>query len=203
MDYPAPEKKPGEDEVLDLDLEDLEEAGQPPAPEPGEVLDVTLDDEEQAPAPGGYAAVPPYPAAEAYPEVTEGQQRAAANFALLQCACSATRQGFEVRFEEQEPGVYYATEITPSGKGPAAAGKGGGGLAQIKGTFRLGPEFACPHCHDGTLSVCEACECILCGGGTTKGGGCACPACGTELTLTSQAATGARGAAGGKKKGLW
>jgi phage FluMu protein Com len=67
----------------------------------------------------------------------------------------------------------------------------------------MGPEYACACCGSKVLSVCEKCGTVLCGGGTTKGGGCACPGCGTELTLTGEAATAARGSASGKKKGLW
>lgn len=182
MDYPAPEKKPGEDEVLDINLDE-------PEASPAEgVLEVTLED---------------LPAGESeYPAVTETQQRAAANSVLLECVCSATRQGFEVRFEEQEPGVYYATEITPTAKGVAAGGKGGSGLSEIKGAFRMGPDYACPHCKDASLSACEVCQTVLCAGGTGKRGDCACPGCGAILTLTGEAATRARGASSGKKKGL-
>lgn len=179
MDYPAPEKKPVEDEVLDVVLDDTDEA-----PAEG-VLDVTLDDAAEEAQ---------------YPEVTETQQRAAVNSALLQCVCSATRQGFEVRFEEQEPGVYYATEVTPTAKGAVTGTKGDSGLSDIKGAFRMGPEFACPHCKSAGLSACEVCQTVLCAGGTQKDGACACPGCGASLTLTSEPASRARGAASGKKK---
>lgn len=190
MDYPAPEKKPGEDTVLDLNLDDTEEAAA--APVGGGVLEVILDDE---PADAGF-----------YPEVTETQQRAATNDVTLECLCSATRQGFEVRFEEGEPGVYYAAEVTPVTKGVAAGGPGKvSGLQQVQGTFRMGPEYACPCCANKTLSVCERCGATLCGGGTIKGGGCQCPGCGTALTLSGEVATSARGSGGGKgkKKGLF
>jgi hypothetical protein len=188
VDYPAPEKKPGEDVVLDVNLDEPE--AEPPAAEG--VLDVTLDD-----APDG---------AEAYPEVTETQQRAGANDVLLECLCSGTQNGFEVRFEEGEPGVYYAAEVTPVAKGAAKGGVGKvGGLQQVQGTFRMGPEFACPCCGSKALSACEACGTTLCAGGVNKTGGCVCPGCGTELTLTNEAATSARGmgGGGGKKKRLW
>lgn len=180
MDYPAPEKKPGEDEVLDVVLDDTDEA-----PAEG-VLEVTLEDLPSAGA--------------EYPEVTETQQRAAVNSVVLECLCSATRQGFEVRFDEQESGVYYAAEVTPTAKGAAAGGKGGSGLSDIKGAFRMGPDFACPHCKSTGLSACEVCQTVLCAGGTGKDGGCSCPGCGAILTLTSEAATRARGASSGKKK---
>lgn len=184
MEYPAPEKKPGEDQVLDVNLDDAEEA-----PAEG-VLEVTLDDD--------------LPAESAqYPEVTETQQRAAANSVVLQCLCSVTRQGFEVRFEELEPGVYYATEVTPTAKGkPVVESKGGEGLSQITGNFRMGADFACPHCKSTGLSACEVCQTVLCAGGISKDGGCQCPGCGTILTLSGQPATGARGAFSGKKKRL-
>lgn len=189
MDYPAPRPQPDEDDVLDLTLEDE-------APDPAGtgaaagVLDVVLDDETTA-------------TEGLYPEVTEVQQQAALPGVSLQCACSATREGFEVRFEERDPGVYWAAEVIPGVKGePPPAGKASG-LEQIKGTFRMGPDFRCPRCGSDSLSVCEACQAVLCGGGTTKGGGCPCPGCGTELTLTSEAATSAPGAAGGKKKPRW
>ena len=140
VDYPAPEKKPGEDVVLDVTLDEPEAA---PAPAEG-VLDVTLEDEPEG--------------AEAYPEVTETQQRAASNDVLLECLCSGTKQGFEVRFEEGEPGVYYAAEVTPVAKGAATSGAGKvSGLQQVQGAFRLGPEFACPCCGSKALSACEAC----------------------------------------------
>ncbi|MEI6501072.1 MAG: hypothetical protein WCP21_08595 [Armatimonadota bacterium] len=188
MDYPAPEKRPGEDLLLDVNLDEPEAE----AAVGDDILDVTLDEE-----PAGV---------EAYPEVTETQQRAS-NDVLLECLCSGTKQGFEVRFEEAEPGVYYAAEVTPVAKGKdptlPTAGKVSG-LQQIQGTFRMGPEFACPCCGSRSLSACEACGTTLCAGGTDKTGGCQCPGCGTALTLTNEAATSARGmGGGGKKKRLW
>lgn len=172
--------------MLDVNLEEAE-----PAPAEG-VLDVNLEDEPEG--------------AEAYPEVTETQQRAASNDVLLECLCSGTKKPFEVRFEEGEPGVYYAAEVTPVAKGAAPSGAGKvSGLQQVQGTFRLGPQFACPCCGSRALSACEACGTTLCAGGTDKQGACRCPGCGTELTLTNEAATSARGVGGGggKKKRLW
>lgn len=191
MDYPAPEKKLSEEEILDVSLDDQEAQ---PAPTTGDVLEITLED---------LAAVDT-PAENAYPEVTAGQQRAATAAVLLECVCSASGRGFEVAFEEQEPGVYYAVEVAATDKPAAAGGKAGGGLSEIRGAFKMGPEFACPRCGDPALSVCDACGTVLCGGATTKAGDCVCPGCRTQLTLTGQAATSARGSGGGgKRKGMW
>lgn len=193
MDYPAPDRKPGEDEVLDVSLDDQET---PPeaAPASGDVLEITLDDLSPEDTAGGNA----------YPEVTEVQQRAAVAAVLLQCVCSASGRGFDVSFEEQEPGVYYAADVTANDKSVAKDASGGGGLNEINGAFKMGPDFACPRCGSQVLSVCERCGTVLCGGGMTKTGDCMCPGCRTQLTLTGQAATSARGSGGGgKKKGLW
>jgi hypothetical protein len=193
MDYPEPQKKPGEDEILEVSLDDQE--AQPERPNLSQdLIDITLDD----------LAAEDNPQENAYPEVTAVQQRAAIAAVMLQCVCSASGRGFEVAFEEQEPGVYYAMEVTATDKLAAADGKAGGGLSEIRGAFKMGPEFACPRCGSTMLSVCDACGTVLCGGGMTKGGACACPGCRTQLTLTGQAATSARGSGGGgKKKGLW
>lgn len=193
MDYPAPDKKPGEDDILDVSLDD-EEALPAPASVSGDAIEITLDDLPSE-EPAGDSA---------YPEVTEVQQRAAIAAVLLQCVCSASGRGFDVSFEEREPGLYYAAEVTATDKPGAKDGKAGGGLSEIKGAFKMGPEFACPRCGSQVLSVCERCGTVLCGGGMTKTGDCVCPGCRAQLTLTGQAATSARGSGGsGKKRGLW
>lgn len=192
MEYPAPDKKPGEDEVLDVSLDDQEPQSESAATS-DDVIEITLDDLPSEGATDGNA----------YPEVTEVQQRAAVAAVLLQCLCSASGRGFDISFEEQEPGVYYAAEVTATDKPATKDAKAGGGLSEIKGAFKMGPEFACPRCGSQVLSVCERCGTILCGGGMSKSGDCMCPGCRTQLTLTGQAATSARGSGGGKKKGLW
>jgi hypothetical protein len=202
---PDRQPPPEDDDVLDIELEE-EEAPQPlPAVSPfaaDDVLDVTLDDEPDAGAPATAAVSAPeaaYPAVTEFPAVTAEQAIAAKPGVAVPCVCSATRQHFDVRYEEQEPGVFWAAETV---KTAAKETKGGLAAAQgaVQGNFRMGPDYVCPYCGDGSLTLCERCQTVLCLGATDKTGGCQCPACSTVLTPTGPLATSAPTRGKGKGK---
>ena len=191
-----PPPEPEDDDVLDIELEEEPGAPLPAVSQPAadEVLDVTLDEEPDDAA---------YPAVTEFPAVTPEQAIAAKPGVSVPCVCSATRQHFDVRYEEQEPGVFWAAETV---KTAAKEAKGGLAAAQgaAQGSFRMGPDYVCPYCGDGALTLCERCQTVLCLGATDKTGGCQCPACASVLTPTGPLATSAptRGKGkGGKGKG--
>lgn len=192
-----PPDDPREDDVLDIGLDDAApppDSPSPPAPPSGDVLEITLEDLEEE----------VYPAAEEFPAVTEQQAALGKPGVTVPCLCSATRQHFDVRFEASEPGVFRAVEAL---KSPPTDAKGGGpgGLGSVAGTFLMGPDYRCPYCGDGTLSICEVCSAVLCLGATDKSGDCPCPACGAVLFPTGEAAAAApaRGKGSGKPGKGW
>lgn len=178
-----------DDDTLDIELEELAEQSEllPPVQTDSDVLDIELEDLS--------------PSAEAglFPGVTPDQQRAAANSITVPCQCSVTRQPFEVIFEETEPGQFWAVQVLACKDQPVKAGAGA--MSQVKGSFRMGEDFACPYCHSGEMSICERCATVLCAGGVNKGGDCMCPGCGATLTLGAVVATAAPAKGKGKQKG--
>ncbi len=195
IDPAAPE--PEEDDVLDIELGEEPEVPAPPpppAPEAGGVLDISLEDlEEEA-----------YPAASEFPAVTEQQAALGKPGVTVPCICSSTGQHFDVRYEEAEPGIFRAVEVVKTAPKDAKGG-GPGGMGSVAGSFRMGPDYRCPHCGDGSLSICEACSAVLCLGATDKSGDCACPGCGAVLSPTGGPATAAptRGKGKGKAGKAW
>ncbi|NPV45698.1 MAG: hypothetical protein HPY69_01965 [Armatimonadetes bacterium] len=179
-----PPNELGEDDVLDIELDDVPEppvpAPPPPVPATDEVLEITLED----------LAEEACPASAEYPAVTEQQAALGKPGVIVPCICSATGQHFEVRFEESEPGVYRAVEAVRTAPADAKAA-GPGAMASVAGTFRMGPDYRCPYCGDGALSICEVCEAVLCLGATDKPGDCQCPGCHAILTATGGPATAA------------
>lgn len=182
-----------DDDLLDIELEDLgaEEPAAPlsPAPDPGPTLEITLDDLGEEPD------------ASEYPALT-AQQVAAANSVTIRCVCSAAKQAFTVRYEEDAPGDFWSREVSKDPGGVAGGGAGGAGSpAEIRGAFHMGPEYACPYCGACGLSRCEVCGVVLCEGGTGKDGTCLCPGCNASLTLGSSMAASVAGSGYGKGKG--
>lgn len=183
--------RPKDNDTLDIELDETPEAPLPAAPEELPPLEITLEDLDQPAGP-----------ADLFPAVTADQVAAAQPGVTIPCSCSSGGQPFEVRFEEREPGVFWATETRPlvasGGKdtGPARPSP----LTTVPGTFRMGPEFACPYCRNGSLLLCDACGAVLCLGGLTKQGDLSCPVCHTGLRPTAAAATAAPSRTSGKGK---
>lgn len=187
-----PHNETDEDDVLDIELDDVAEPPVSPPPPPAsathEVLEITLED----------LADEPHPVGVEYPAITEQQAALGKPGVTVPCICSTTGQHFDVRFEESEPGVYRAVEAVRTAPGDAKAA-GPGAMASVAGTFRMGPDYRCPYCGDGSLSICDVCEAVLCLGATDKSGDCQCPGCHAILTATGGPATAAPTRGKGKR----
>ena len=185
---PRPED---DDDVLDVELDEPTPGELPPAPAAAPPLEITLEDLAEPAAP-----------ADLFPAVTADQVAAAQPGVTVPCSCSSSGQAFEVRFEEREPGAFWAAETrplaAPGGKdtGPTGAAS----LTSVPGTFHMGPEFACPYCRSAGLLLCNGCGAVLCLGGLGKQGELTCPVCRTTLRATSEAVSAAPSRTSGKGK---
>jgi hypothetical protein len=167
----------GDDDIINIDLEDLEET-------------------PSAPVAGGM-----YPAIEAGVSREEALGIAPPGIEVT-CVCSGTRRPFAVHFREAGKGRFEA-DRTIEQTGKALAPPDGGKQAMTAGHFGLAAYQGCPYCGSTGLVACDDCGVVMCGGGIKKGllGGTSivCPACGSRGTVAGEARSVRGGGTGGKK----
>ncbi len=160
-----------------------------------DILEITWDDLRELPA-----------GPEQFPSVDAAAAEVAASpgpWVDLTAVCARTRQGFQVRFQQEAPGVYSFAGVLPK----AASAQGGPGgptasLAQVNARFDLAGYPGCPHCGLPSLVQCDRCGTIMCGSAVhydKRGAWCVCPQCGGKGQIATGLPVTVQGRMGGAK----
>lgn len=160
-----------------------------------DILEISWDDLRE---------VPPSP--EQFPSVEAAAAEVAASagpWVDLTALCARTRQAFQVRFQQEAPGVYCFAGVLPKAA-PVQAGPGvaAAGLAQVNARFDLAGYPGCPQCGLPSLVQCDRCGTIMCGSAVhqdKRGAWCLCPQCGGRGQIASDVAVTVQGRVGGAK----